>query len=495
MSDRLFGWLTINQMLFVSHLVLVMSIILGMSYSRYQSDWETKVEYLADMSASHLSAYNTFFSGSVAGRNYANLLMQSTLDNLKAIPNLKFAEISGTSDYLDSKVKVRYSIEKSKGWRLDLTQQDAIQLSTQLEQLERSLDKTSETNTVHIKKLHHLINKIKQDLKGTIESIELQSLLIPKAPESMGTNSYYLDESNALLYVQIKLRNQNGGLFKATIDATELKTIKTNLLINVVKEATIAILASFILIYIITFWLVSPLKVLAISMKQDIETIDQSKIPEIRRADEIGDLARSYSSLITKIKNQLRILHNQTETDPLTGIGSRFKYQKYGAKRVQDTLSNGNLVYVVICDIDNFKRFNDTYGHTEGDNALTDVANSMYSLLKPNELGCRLGGEEFVFLLSGKEKEALKQRVIELRLAVLELGIPHTSNDPYGIVTVSIGAVPIISQQRSVTLSQSEQALTQALSEADKQLYQGKALGRNTVMVSSSLSIDGKSQC
>ncbi len=48
-------------------------------------------------------------------------------------------------------------------------------------------------------------------------------------------------------------------------------------------------------------------------------------IPEIQRVDEIGDLARSYSSLITRIKNQLKVLHNQTETDPLTGLALAHK--------------------------------------------------------------------------------------------------------------------------------------------------------------------------
>lgn len=490
MSDRLFGWLTINQMLFVSHLVLVLSIILGMSYSRYQNDWTTKVEYLADMSASHLSAYNTFFSGSVAGRNYANLLMQSTLDNLKAIPNLKYAEVSGVSDYLSRDVEVRYSIEKSKGWRLDVSAQEVLQLSNKLMQLQITLDNTQKSNEVHRKKLSYLINKLTIDLKVVNENLQLQSLSIPQSSRVMQGSSYYLDQANDYLYIQIKLRNKNGGYFKGVIDATELQGIKNNLLINVLYEALIAILASFVLIYVITFWLVSPLKLLATSMKQDIETIDQSQIPEIRRSDEIGDLARSYSSLITKIKNQLRILHNQTETDPLTGIGSRFKYYKYGAKLVQDSLLEGNIVYVAMCDIDNFKRFNDTYGHTEGDNALTDVANIMNNLLNSNELGCRLGGEEFVFLLSGANEDTLKQRVDELRLAVSELGIHHRRNAPYGVVTISIGAVPIIAGQNIITLSQSDQALKEALSKADEQLYRSKELGRNTVMISKALTID-----
>ncbi len=490
MSDRLFGWMTINQMLFVSHLVLVLSIIFGMSYSRYQNDWSTKVEYLADMSASHLAAYNTFFSGSVAGRNYANLLMQSTLDNLKAIPNLKFAEVSGTSDYLKQTVKVRYSIAKSKGWRLDVTTEEAQILANKLVKLENKLAATPATNAVHIKKLNRLINKLKVDLSVINENLELRSLPIPTIPENQYDSGYYLDEEAGLLHVQVKLRNNNGGYFKAVVDATSLEQIQKELLVRVLYEALVALVISFLLIYLVTFWLVSPVKALALSMKQDIEKIDQSKIPEIKRADEIGDLARSYSSLITKIKNQLRILHYQTETDPLTGIGSRFKYQKHAAKTVQQALHQGEFVYFVMCDIDNFKLFNDSYGHTEGDNVLTDVANAMNGLLEPQELGCRLGGEEFVFILSSKVETQLKERVNALRTAVQELSIEHCKNSPHDVVTVSIGAVPISSGLHDVTVEQSDQCIQRAIVKADEQLYLGKEAGRNVVMYSQALIIE-----
>lgn len=490
MSNRLFGWLTINQMLFVSHLVLVLSIILGMSYSRYQNDWSMKVEYLADMSASQLAAYNTFFSGSVAGRNYANLLMQSTLDNLKAVPNLKYAEVCGTSDYLNREVKVRYSIEKSKGWRLDVSEDEVRLISNKLAALEKNLASTPETDKVHIKKVNLLINKLKVDLRAINEHMQLQSLEIPSVSDDMYGSKYYLDEERDLLHVQIKLRNNNGGYFRAVVDATELKQIKHDLLAKVLYEALIALAISFLLIYLVTFWLVSPVKALASSMKQDIEKIDQSQIPEIRRADEIGDLARSYSSLITKIKNQLRILHNQTETDPLTGIGSRFKYQKHAARTVQQALQRGEVVYFVMCDIDNFKLFNDSYGHTEGDNTLTVVANTLDSLLEPDELGCRLGGEEFVFILSSDDEAKLQSRVEAFRAEVQELNIEHSASLPYRVVTVSIGAVPISATSNSITLEQSDQCIQRAIVKADEQLYLGKEHGRNVVMYNQTLIIE-----
>ncbi|MBT0122129.1 hypothetical protein HAS15_11225 [Vibrio campbellii] len=80
-SNRVFGWLTINQVLFVSHLVLVLSIILGLSFTRFQSEWDMRIVHAANMAKTHLSSQVTFLSGSIAGRNYANLMMPSTKES------------------------------------------------------------------------------------------------------------------------------------------------------------------------------------------------------------------------------------------------------------------------------------------------------------------------------------------------------------------------------------------------------------------------------
>ncbi|MDB1124789.1 GGDEF domain-containing protein [Vibrio algarum] len=477
-------------MLFISHLGLVVSIILGMSFSRYHNEWNVKVENMAGLSASHLSSYATFLSVSVAGRNYANLLMRSTTDNLKAIPNLMFAEISGVSDYSSHNVQVRYLVDINKAWRLDVTSTDIEDLEKQLVVLEEKLSSTATSEKIRLKKLNYLVNKAKVELIGLRESLELQSLTIPERPPNIERDKYFLDEDNELLHILVDLRNKNKGGVWAVIDASQLTTIRNNLLFDVVKEAILALLISTMLIYIVTLWLVSPLKNLSVLMKEDVEKIDQSQISELRRQDEIGDLARSYSSLITRIKNQLRVLHNQTETDPLTGLGSRYKYQNQAALMMQSALQNGDFVYFVLCDIDNFKPFNDTYGHTVGDNALTAVANSMNDIILPHELGCRLGGEEFVFILSGDDETLLNKRVRDINQSVAVLNIPHINNPPYDIVTISIGAVPIVAMKDSISFEEVQRLLDTSFVKSDKQLYAAKDKGRNLVLFDEAIAIN-----
>jgi diguanylate cyclase (GGDEF)-like protein len=469
-------------MLFVTHLGLVASIILGMSLTRYSEEWENKVSHMAQLSTSHLSSHNTFLSVSVAGRNYANLLMRSTIDNLKAIPNLKFVEVEGFSDYSNQHLGVRYLLGIDKAWRTEVTTNEVDDLSAQVAQLKASLRNLDANDDVKRKKFTYLINKAETELKALIDSTELQLLAIPDKPSQLADNPYFLETDKNLMHVNVALRNKNGGNIWAVVDASDLKEIQKSLLAEVIKEGLIALAASTLLIYLMTLWLVRPLKNLSASMRSDIEKIDQATIPEIHRKDEIGDLARSYSSLITRINNQLRVLQNQTETDPLTGIGSRYRYNNRAASTVEKALIEGQSVFYLLCDIDNFKRFNDAYGHTEGDNALTSVANVMQNSLFEGELGCRLGGEEFVFILTGENEQHLRERVKHIHQSVRALGIKHKNNAPFNKVTISIGVVVIRPQYLLDNPMDIDQLLELVFETADSMLYTAKDEGRNIVL-------------
>ncbi len=490
MSNRVFGWLTINQMLFVSHLVLVLSIILGLSFTRFQSEWNMRIEHAATMAKTHLSSQMTFLSGSIAGRNYANLMMPSTKANLSAIDDLLFIEISGVSDYKTQTVAVRYLAESNQVWRIDVSDLEVNVLKDQKGNLVRMLSMTPEKDEIKRNKLQYLINKTNVDL----EALQASQLLnrnteLPWNKDYLRQTDFYYDSTLSVLHVCLPLRNINGGYIWAVLDASDLDTIKVTLIKELINEALIAALISMVLIYMVTMWIVSPLKRLSQSMKKDIEKIDQSHIPEIKRSDEIGELARSYSSLITKIKNQLRVLRQQTDTDTLTGIGSRYLYKRSAPVFVHETLSNMKYACFVLCDIDNFKKFNDTYGHTEGDNALCDVAEVFRSHLGKDQPSFRLGGEEFALLVYGNTLEVLNSKVEHLRQAVETLAIPHIKNLPSEVVTISVGAVPITRAASHPNLNDCEKALEQAFEVADKNLYAAKDKGRNVVIMAEPITL------
>ncbi len=490
MSTRVFGWLTINQMLFVSHLVLVMSIIFGLSLTRFQSEWDMRIEHAATMAKTHLSSQMTFMSGSIAGRNYANLMMPSTKANLSAIDDLLFVEVSGVSDYKTQEVAVRYLAQTNQVWRIDVSDYEVGSLKGQKDNLLRMLSMTPDEDEIKRNKLQYLVNKTSIDLDALQDSQRLnRETELPWNKDVLRQTDFYYDSTLSVLHVCLPLRNNNGGYIWAVLDASQLDHIKLNLIKELSREALIAILISMILIYVVTMWIVSPLKRLSTSMKKDIEKIDQSHIPEIRRSDEIGELARSYSSLITKIKNQLRVLRQQTDTDTLTGVGSRFLYKRSAPFFVRDSLKTMEYVCFVLCDIDNFKKFNDTYGHTEGDNALCDVAEVFRSQLGADQPSYRLGGEEFALLVYGNNPDVLNSKVERLRQAVETLSIPHMKNQPSGVVTISVGAVPITLSAQEPTFESCQAALERAFEIADKNLYTAKDTGRNTVIMAKPIQI------
>jgi diguanylate cyclase (GGDEF)-like protein len=129
---------------------------------------------------------------------------------------------------------------------------------------------------------------------------------------------------------------------------------------------------------------------------------------------------------------------------------------------------------VLLLDVDHFKRFNDRYGHIEGDACLKRVASVLHERMRrPGDLAARYGGEEFVVLLPETGAPGAALLAEELRAAVEALGLPHEGSDAASVVTVSIG--------RATASPRDGLASEGLLAAADRALYRAKSLGRNRV--------------
>ena len=161
-------------------------------------------------------------------------------------------------------------------------------------------------------------------------------------------------------------------------------------------------------------------------------------------------------------------------TDSLTGVYNRRYFEMLFPKEVQTNRRRQDTLAFAMIDIDYFKRYNDTYGHQQGDEALKKVAAAMRDHLKRSEdYVFRLGGEEFVVFISHISEESAKLFFEKLKQSIQDLHIDHSGNThPY--LTVSIG-VTFVPQLRE----ESPDAIIRC---ADMALYEAKNSGRNKVV-------------
>jgi two-component system, cell cycle response regulator len=166
-----------------------------------------------------------------------------------------------------------------------------------------------------------------------------------------------------------------------------------------------------------------------------------------------------------------RRLFDQARVDPLTRLGSRLKLREdldlLAARAERSPVS----YCAIMCDVDHFKLYNDTYGHLAGDTVLESVSGTLIKGLRDGDNGYRFGGEEFLLILEATSFRSGCQSAERYRNAIEDLNIPHAASVKR-IVTVSLGVA--LWRRGDVTLNA-------WLKAADTALYRAKSLGRNRV--------------
>jgi two-component system, cell cycle response regulator len=166
-------------------------------------------------------------------------------------------------------------------------------------------------------------------------------------------------------------------------------------------------------------------------------------------------------------------LFEMTTTDMMTRLKMKHYFYTVLLQRMGEAASTSKPLSVIMIDIDFFKKFNDTYGHSCGDAVLKQVARVMQASVRGNDLAARYGGEEFCILLPDSDADHARQAAERLRLSIA--GTPTEYEGKSLAVTVSLG-VAEYDRMRDV----SGKSL---IDRADKALYQSKQEGRNRVSV------------
>jgi diguanylate cyclase (GGDEF)-like protein len=167
-------------------------------------------------------------------------------------------------------------------------------------------------------------------------------------------------------------------------------------------------------------------------------------------------------------------LRRQAVLDALTGIPNRRSFSEYLLREFNRSRREKLPLAVLMGDVDRFKLYNDTYGHSAGDECLKKIAQTIrHALKRPGDFCARYGGEEFVIILPNTPREGARFIAESIRQAVLDLEMPHEKSLPGKRVSMSLG-VAAWSDNDPISHEQ-------LLKRADEALYAAKEKGRNRV--------------
>ncbi len=205
---------------------------------------------------------------------------------------------------------------------------------------------------------------------------------------------------------------------------------------------------------------------------------DQYQSPRQWQTEEINLLKRITTQLAIGIKQGLLFqqLSQLSLLDSLTHVFNRRYFDRQihlewrRLKRISSPLS------LIMCDVDCFKIYNDTYGHQQGDECLQRVAKAIATAIKrPADILARYGGEEFTVILPYTPQSGAIKVAEAMRVAVKELNIPHLNSSVDSVVTISVGIASTVPNSKD-----NPHLLVEA---ADLALYKAKERGRDCIAV------------
>jgi diguanylate cyclase (GGDEF)-like protein len=207
--------------------------------------------------------------------------------------------------------------------------------------------------------------------------------------------------------------------------------------------------------------------------------------------DALLQLARKYKEIIEGLRKEVRQKTYESLTDHLTKLANRRKAEMFAKELIAISETHNEPISVIFMDVDNFKRYNDSYGHKQGDVALQTFANVLQKFMKDADIAAKYGGEEFIAILPGAGAKAAEARAETIRNAIKKAVVPlntrgilksgHDGN--YGHITVSAGVFTYHPDKHKLGSAGAEDKFGHLCGLADKALYKAKARGRDRVEV------------
>ncbi len=209
-------------------------------------------------------------------------------------------------------------------------------------------------------------------------------------------------------------------------------------------------------------------------LKQDLlQEVEQLRHAVREKESRDGAKIDSLAQQVAVLNHELEQARTECERDGLTGVYNRRCFDRYLSELIEKNSAADNDVALLMIDIDDFKRLNDTFGHLAGDSVLAAVARKCRQLIRSEDFMARYGGEEFVIVLTGSSlRNAVKKgrQVCEAVASTRYLLEGSSCRDPLHL-SVSIGVSAYARGDTAAAL----------VGRADKAMYLAKAAGKNCV--------------
>lgn len=212
------------------------------------------------------------------------------------------------------------------------------------------------------------------------------------------------------------------------------------------------------------------------SLKRMVETLLSATTKMQRDNHTLEKKLKNTNNEVHTLRGNLQQVRVEAMTDALTGIANRKRFDECMRTGYEAAKNEGKSLCLVLCDIDHFKRFNDTWGHQTGDQIIRFVAGCLQRNATKNQVVARYGGEEFAVIMPGASINNAFTFADNVRAIVESKKLLRKStNEDMGTVTISMG---VAAYEPGVTV----EALIEC---ADEALYASKNAGRNKVSIGS----------
>jgi diguanylate cyclase (GGDEF)-like protein len=183
---------------------------------------------------------------------------------------------------------------------------------------------------------------------------------------------------------------------------------------------------------------------------------------------------KQKEAIVKSLTSRNRRLEERSQRDCLTHLFNRAFLDKTLKDEFEASVYTGDPLSIILCDLDHFKRINDTYGHLSGDEALKAVSRILAGSVRRKDIAARYGGDEFVLVLLDADADVASRISEKIRKTIQSTDLPLDEKGS-AKVTISVGHATQTGAKPFATPED-------LLKAADESLYSAKRLGRNRVV-------------